>query len=148
MPRYKLEDLNVLLIDDYRTMRRIMRNLLLQILVDENNIDELDPNGHGGTDLIKDRPDAKKYDLILFDAEMDSFPALTFLKWLREREAKHPNNGTPVLFVASSVNTHERMALLLYTHNWVIYKPFNSGTLLSKLRDIFTFDPDVSGVHN
>jgi two-component system, chemotaxis family, chemotaxis protein CheY len=68
----------VLVIDDYATMVRILRNMLIQVGLEKSNID----TAASGTEGIE-KIEAKKYDLIICDFNMEGITGLDVLKALR-----------------------------------------------------------------
>src|ERR1700748_3197525 len=70
------KDLRVLIVDDYNTMLRILRNLLRQL--DLNNLDEA-TNGEEALTLLKTTP----FDLVISDWNMAPMTGLELLRTVR-----------------------------------------------------------------
>lgn len=116
-----MSNLNVLIVDDYKTMLRVVRNLLAQIGFE--NVDEaLD----GSEALQKTRE--KQYDLIISDWNMEPMTGLDFLKSLRS-EGKR----TPFIMVTAESKTENIIAAKQAGVNNYIVKPFSAETLKSKI---------------
>ena len=69
-------DINILIVDDYKTMLRVIRNMLGQLGF--KNVDEAS-DGQKALELMKQ----KKYNLILSDWNMEPMSGLDFLKAVR-----------------------------------------------------------------
>src|ERR1035437_5438243 len=68
--------MNILIVDDYKTMLRVIRNLLVQLGF--KNIDDA-TDGSMALELLK----RKKYGLVISDWNMEPMTGLDFLKTLR-----------------------------------------------------------------
>jgi len=114
---------NVLIVDDYKTMLRIIRNLLLQLgfrTVDEAN------NGVEALELMK----LKKYDLVISDWNMEPMTGLDLLKNVRSNELA---SKTPFIMVTAESKTENVVAAKEAGVNNYIVKPFSADTLKSKI---------------
>ena len=118
--------MNVLIVDDYRTMLRIIRNLLKQI--NFNNVDEaLD----GGEALTKLR--AGNFSLVISDWNMEP---MTGLQLLREVRADAKLKTLPFIMVtAESKVENIVIAKQAGVSNYIV-KPFNADTLKSKIEKV------------
>ena len=118
--------MSVLIVDDYKTMLRIIRNLLKQIGF--NNVDEaLD----GGEALTKLR--AGKFGLVISDWNMEP---MTGLQLLREVRADVRLKSTPFIMVtAESKVENILMAKQAGVSNYIV-KPFNAETLQGKIEKV------------
>ena len=117
------KDMPILIVDDYKTMLRIIRNLLKQL--DFHNVDEaLD----GGAALEKLRE--KKYDLVISDWNMEPMTGIQLLKEIRSDKAlrKMPF----IMITAESKTENVVIAKEAGVSNYIV-KPFNAATLKSKL---------------
>jgi two-component system chemotaxis response regulator CheY len=112
----------ILIVDDYNTMIRILRNLLRQLGF--SNIDEAND---GGAALAKMR--AKDYALVISDCSMAPMTGLELLQRVRADER---TKATPFIMVASDANegavAERRAGASAY-----IVKPFTAQSLKSKL---------------
>jgi two-component system, chemotaxis family, chemotaxis protein CheY len=121
----------VLVVDDYSTMVRIIRNLLKQI-----GFVDIDDAGDGASALTKMR--AKKYGLVISDWNMEPMTGYDLLKQVR---ADPSLGGTPFIMVTAESKTENVIAAKQAGVNNYIVKPFNAQTLHNKIQSVF---PDGS----
>ncbi|GGB25842.1 response regulator [Tistrella bauzanensis] len=121
-------DLNmpILIVDDYKTMLRIIRNLLKQL--EFNNVDEATD---GGMALRKLRE--KKYGLVISDWNMEPMTGLQLLKEVR-KDVKLKD--TPFIMITAESKTENVLAAKEAGVNNYIVKPFNAETLKMKLTSV------------
>ena len=112
---------NVLIVDDYKTMLRVIRNLLVQIGF--VNIDEA-IDGQSALHLINQ----KKFDLIISDWNMEPMTGYDLLKTIRGA-----NNNVPFIMVTAESKTENIIAAKAERVNNYIVKPFNADTLKGKI---------------
>jgi len=117
------KDMPVLIVDDYKTMLRIVRNLLKQLGF--NNVDEATD---GAQALEKAR--AKQYGLIISDWNMEP---MTGYELLKEVRADNQLKDTPFIMVTAESKTDNVIAAKKAGVNNYIVKPFNAATLQTKL---------------
>lgn len=118
--------MNILIVDDYKTMLRIIRNLLKQI--NFNNVEEA---MDGGEALTKLR--AGKFGLVISDWNMEP---MTGLQLVREVRADAKLKSTPFIMVtAESKVENIMMAKQAGVSNYIV-KPFNAETLQSKIEKV------------
>jgi two-component system, chemotaxis family, chemotaxis protein CheY len=117
----------VLIVDDYKTMIRIIRNLLKQLGF--ANVDEA---GDGGAAL--DMMRHKNYGLIISDWNMEP---MTGYELLREVRADDRLSRTPFIMVTAESKTDNVIAAKKAGVNNYIVKPFNAATLKAKIDAIF-----------
>ena len=115
--------MSILIVDDYKTMLRIVRNLLKQLGF--NNVDEATD---GAQALEKAR--AKTYDLIISDWNMEP---MTGYELLKEVRADSQLSNTPFIMVTAESKTDNVIAAKKAGVNNYIVKPFNAATLKTKL---------------
>jgi two-component system, chemotaxis family, chemotaxis protein CheY len=116
-------NINVLIVDDYKTMLRIIRSLLTQIGF--NNIDEA-ANGSMALAKVKE----KKYELIISDWNMEPMTGLELLQNIR---ADEKTKNTPFIMVTAESKTDNVIAAKNAGVSNYIVKPFNAETLKAKL---------------
>jgi len=116
-------DMPILIVDDYKTMLRIVRNLLKQLGF--NNVDEATD---GAMALEKSR--ARQYGLIISDWNMEPMTGYEFLKEVR---ADTQLKDTPFIMVTAESKTDNVIAAKKAGVNNYIVKPFNAATLKTKL---------------
>ena len=118
---------NVLVVDDYGTMRRIIRNLLTQIGF--SNIDEA---ADGATALGKLRE--RQFGLVISDWNMEP---MTGLQLLQEVRADNKLKPLPFIMVTAESKTENVVAAKQAGVNNYIVKPFNAETLKNKIDAVF-----------
>jgi len=120
------KDLPILIVDDYKTMLRIIRNLLKQI--DFYNIDEA-VDGGSALDKLK----KKKYGLVISDWNMQPMTGLELLRAVRENDEL---SATPFIMITAESKTENVVAAKEAGVNNYIVKPFNAETLKSKIESV------------
>lgn len=116
-----------LVVDDFSTMRRIVRNLLKEL--GYTNVDEAED---GVQALSKLRSD--KYDFVVSDWNMPNMDGLTMLKNIRADEAL---SKLPVLMVTAEAKRENIIEAAKAGASGYVVKPFTAATLDEKLAKIF-----------
>lgn len=121
------KNINILIVDDYKTMLRIIKNLLKQIGFE--NVDE-------ATDgqMALGKLGEKRYGLIISDWNMEPMSGFELLKQVRGSEA---TKAIPFIMVTAESKTDNVVAAKQAGVNNYIVKPFNAETLKSKLESVF-----------
>ena len=117
----------VLVVDDYKTMIRIIRNLLKQLGF--NDVDEA-ADGTEALEKLKQR----RYGLVISDWNMEPMTGYELLKQVRS------DNGlakTPFIMVTAESKTENVIAAKKAGVNNYIVKPFNAQTLKGKIDAVF-----------
>ena len=117
----------VLVVDDYNTMVRIIRNLLKQLGF--VNIDE----ANDGTQALQ-KMRARKYGLVISDWNMEPMTGYDLLQQVR---ADPHLAETPFIMVTAESKTDNVIAAKKAGVSNYIVKPFNAQTLKSKIEAIF-----------
>lgn len=117
----------VLVVDDYKTMIRILRNLLKQLGF--NDVDE----ASDGTEALT-KMEGRKYGLVISDWNMEPMTGYEFLKQVRGDERM---SRTPFIMVTAESKTENVIAAKKAGVNNYIVKPFNAATLKSKIDAVF-----------
>ncbi|HXG80014.1 MAG TPA: chemotaxis response regulator CheY [Methyloceanibacter sp.] len=117
----------VLVVDDYKTMIRIIRNLLKQLGF--SNVDEA-TDGSSALDMMRQ----KQYGLVISDWNMEP---MTGYELLREVRADDRLSHTPFIMVTAESKTDNVIAAKKAGVNNYIVKPFNAATLKAKIDAIF-----------
>jgi two-component system chemotaxis response regulator CheY len=120
----------VLVVDDYNTMIRIIRNLLKQI-----GFSDVDDASDGASALAKMR--AKKYGLVISDWNMEPMTGYDLLKEVRADPAL---GQIPFIMVTAESKTENVIAAKKAGVNNYIVKPFNAQTLQNKIQSVFPDD--------
>jgi two-component system chemotaxis response regulator CheY len=118
--------MNVLIVDDYKTMLRIIRNLLKQI--DFNNVEDA---SDGGEALTKLR--AGSFGLVISDWNM---VPMTGLQLLQEVRADARLKSTPFIMITAESKTENVVAAKQAGVSNYIVKPFNAETLRGKIEKV------------
>ncbi len=117
-------NMNVLIVDDYSTMLRIIKNLLKQLGF--SNIDEA-TDGSMALEKVK----AKSYGLVISDWNMEPMTGYEFLKQVRASDA--PYKTVPFIMITAESKTENVIAAKQAGVNNYIVKPFNAETLKTKI---------------
>ena len=120
-------NMNVLIVDDYKTMLRIIRNLLKQL-----GFDNVDEASDGATALQRLRE--KEFGLVISDWNMEPMTGLQLLKEVRS-DAKLAH--IPFVMVTAESKTENVIAAKEAGVTNYIVKPFNAETLKQKLTAVF-----------
>jgi two-component system chemotaxis response regulator CheY len=118
------ETTSVLIVDDYKTMLRVIRGLLNQIGF--KNVDEAS-DGQMALTMMK----AKKYDLVISDWNMEPMTGLDLLKTVRANA-----NKVPFIMVTAESKTENVIAAKGAGVNNYIVKPFSAETLKGKIASV------------
>jgi two-component system, chemotaxis family, chemotaxis protein CheY len=119
--------MSVLVVDDYKTMIRIIRNLLKQLGF--ANVDEAG-DGTAALDMMRQ----KSYGLVISDWNMEP---MTGYELLREVRADDRLSRTPFIMVTAESKTENVIAAKKAGVNNYIVKPFNAATLKAKIDAVF-----------
>ena len=113
----------ILVVDDYQTMVRIIRNLLKQL-----GFENVDDASDGNAAIAKMRD--KKYGLVISDWNMEPMTGYELLRQVRNEDAI---SETPFIMVTAESKTENVIAAKKAGVNNYIVKPFNTQTLKSKI---------------
>lgn len=127
-PGIKLEDANVLLVEDNIVNQKIVNQSLKKIvkLIDIAN------NGKEALDKFG----SSKYDLILMDIQMPIMDGITSTKKIREIESTTTHTHTPIIAITANALSGDREECLAAGMNEYISKPFQIEDLLEKMRQL------------
>ena len=117
------KNMPILIVDDYKTMLRIIRNLLNQLSF--GNVTEA---GDGNSALEEMRKSPPK--LVISDWNMEP---MTGLQLLREVRADVDLKDTPFIMITAESKTENVVAAKEAGVSNYIVKPFNAETLKTKL---------------
>ena len=118
----------VLVVDDYNTMIRIIRNLLKQL-----GFEDVDDASDGSAALSKLRE--KRYGLVISDWNMEPMTGYELLKQVRSDPSI---SATPFIMVTAESKTENVIAAKKAGVNNYIVKPFNAATLQTKIEAVFS----------
>jgi two-component system chemotaxis response regulator CheY len=117
----------ILVVDDYKTMVRIIRNLLKQL-----GYEHVDEAADGSEAIGKMRE--KRYGLVISDWNMEP---MTGYELLKEVRSDHLLSKTPFIMVTAESKTENVVAAKKAGVDNYIVKPFNAQTLKSKIDAVF-----------
>jgi two-component system chemotaxis response regulator CheY len=121
------KSMTVLVVDDYKTMVRIIQNLLKQLGF--NNVDEA-ANGEEALAKMK----VNKYGLVISDWNMEPMTGYELLQSVR---ADDNLKSVPFIMVTAESKTENVIAAKKAGVNNYIVKPFNAETLKQKMNAVF-----------
>lgn len=120
-------NMRVLIVDDFSTMRRIVRNILRQLGI--NNVVEADDGTTAWDTLNRD-----KIDFIVSDWNM---PKMTGIELLRKVRASEEFADIPFLMVTAEAQQENIIEAVQAKVSNYIVKPFTADTLKQKIDKIF-----------
>jgi len=116
-----------LVVDDFSTMRRIVRNLLKELGF--TNVDEAEDGA-----IALQKLQAGGFEFVVTDWNMPNMDGLTLLQTIRATpNLKH----LPVLMITAEAKKENIIAAAQAGASGYIVKPFTAGTLSEKLNKIF-----------
>ena len=118
--------INVLIVDDYKTMLRIIRNLLKQI--NFNNVEE----ASDGTEALQ-KLRSGQFGLVISDWNMEPMTGLQLLQEVRADARLKP---VPFIMVTAESKAENIVAAKEAGVSNYIVKPFNAETLQSKIEKV------------
>ncbi|KAF1005549.1 MAG: Chemotaxis protein CheY [Luteibacter sp.] len=121
--------MKILVVDDFSTMRRIVRNLLVELGFTNGLIQEAE-DGNAALALLR----SQSFDLVVTDWNM---PNMTGIELLRAIRADAALKALPVLMVTAENNRDQIIAAAQSGVNGYVVKPFTAVTLKEKLDKIF-----------
>jgi len=116
----------ILIVDDYKTMLRIIRNLLKQLGF--NNVDEA-TDGSAALQKLRD----KEYSLVISDWNMEPMSGMQLLTEVR---ADTKLKTLPFIMITAESKTENVIAAKQAGVSNYIVKPFNAATLKTKLQAV------------
>ncbi len=117
----------VLVVDDYNTMVRIIRNLLRQL-----GFEHIDDACDGSVALAKMHE--RKYGLVISDWNMEPMTGYDLLQQVRNDPSLY---STPFIMVTAESKTENVIAARKAGASNYIVKPFNVQTLKTKIEAVF-----------
>ncbi len=119
--------MKVLIVDDFATMRKIMRNILKQIGF--TDITEADDGKTGLQALQKE-----KFDLVLCDWNMPEMPGIDLLNAVRSDDAL---KDIPFVMVTAEAQKDNILEAVQAGVSSYVVKPFTAETIGTKLNKVF-----------
>ncbi|NHC61858.1 chemotaxis response regulator CheY [Paenalcaligenes suwonensis] len=121
------KNIKILVVDDFPTMRRIIRNLLKDLGYE--NVDEAE-DGAMGLEKLRNG----NFDFVVSDWNMPNLDGLEMLKQIR---ADANLSNMPVLMVTAEAKKENIIAAAQAGASGYVVKPFTAATLEEKLNKIF-----------
>lgn len=121
------KNIRIMIVDDYATMLRILRNLLKQL--EFGNVDD----ASDGEDALRKLKTNGPYDLIISDWNMQPMTGIEFLKNVRaDDKMKH----IPFIMITAESKAENVVAAKQAGVSNYIVKPFNAETLKMKMSSV------------
>lgn len=121
------KNMKILVVDDFSTMRRIIKNLLKDLGF--TNVQEAD-DGSTALPMLQQGD----FDFVVTDWNMPGMQGIDLLRHIRADDSlKH----TPVLMVTAEAKKEQIVAAAQAGVNGYVVKPFTAATLKEKLEKIF-----------
>ncbi|GAB3029734.1 chemotaxis response regulator CheY [Bowmanella dokdonensis] len=121
------KNMKILVVDDFSTMRRIIKNLLKDLGF--TNVSEAD-DGSTALPMLQQGD----FDFVITDWNMPGMQGIDLLRAIRSDDnLKH----TPVLMVTAEAKKEQIVAAAQAGVNGYVVKPFTAATLKEKLEKIF-----------
>lgn len=121
------KNMKVLIVDDHKSMLRIIRNLLSQLGV--TNVDE----AYDGNDALQ-KLAGKQFDMILSDWNMQPMSGMEFLQHIRKNSSYQRHAQVPFIMITAESKPENVMEARKQGVDNYIVKPFNALTLESKIK--------------
>jgi len=121
-------NMKILVVDDFSTMRRIVRNLLKELGF--SNVHEAED----GVDALKKLKTENNYEFVVSDWNMPNMTGIELLRTIRADAAlKH----LPVLMVTAEAKRENIIVAAQAGASGYVVKPFTAATLDEKLKKVF-----------
>jgi len=120
-------DASILVVDDFATMRRIIKNILKQL--GYTNVDEAD-DGVSALSRLK----TGRFDFVVTDWNMPNMSGLDLIKAIR---ADANLKGIPILMVTAEARKENIIEAVKAGVNNYVVKPFTADVLKDKISKIF-----------
>jgi two-component system chemotaxis response regulator CheY len=124
-------EMSILVVDDFSTMRRIIKNLLHDL--GYQNVSEAD-DGNTALPMLR----TGKYDFLITDWNMPGMPGLELLKQVR---ADATLSKLPVLMLTAEAKREQIIEAAQAGVNGYVIKPFTAVTLKEKIDKILASKP-------
>ncbi|WP_345418930.1 chemotaxis response regulator CheY [Halioxenophilus aromaticivorans] len=121
------KNMKILIVDDFSTMRRIIKNLLRDLGF--TNTQEAD-DGQTALPMLKNGD----FDFLVTDWNM---PGMTGIELLRQVRADERLNALPVLMVTAEAKREQIVEAAQCGVNGYVVKPFTAQALKEKIEKIF-----------
>ena len=122
------QNMRLLVVDDFSTMRRIIKNILLEI--GYHNVEEAE-DGNAALQKLRNG----KFDFVITDWNMPNMSGLELLTAIRQDPAL---SATPVLMVTAEAAKENVISAVQAGVNNYIVKPFTAAVLKERIDLILT----------
>ena len=119
--------LRILVVDDFSTMRRIVRNLLKELGF--TNVDEAEDGA-----IALQKLQSGGFEFVVTDWNMPNMDGLQLLKTIRSTPAL---SHLPVMMITAEAKKENIIAAAQAGASGYIVKPFTAATLAEKLQKVF-----------
>ena len=125
----KMADANmkILVVDDFATMRKIIRNLLKEL--GYSNVEEAEDGA-----IALEKLKAGGFDFVITDWNMPNMPGIELLKAIRQTDGI---KDLPILMVTAEAEKDKVVAAVQAKVNNYVVKPFTAAVLKEKIDAIF-----------
>jgi len=120
-------NMKILVVDDFATMRKIIKHLLKEL--GYSNVEEAE-DGAMALEKLKEGG----FNFVITDWNMPNMPGIELLKALRQTEGI---KDTPVLMVTAEAEKEKVVAAVQAKVNNYVVKPFTAAVLKEKIDTIF-----------
>jgi two-component system, chemotaxis family, chemotaxis protein CheY len=120
-------NMKILVVDDFQTMRRIIRNYLRQLGF--NNVEEAEDG-----DVALEKLKESEFDFVITDWNM---PKMTGIDLLKKIRAANNFKNIPVLIITAEAEKENVVQAAQAGVNDYIVKPFTPEVLQTKIEKIF-----------
>jgi len=121
------KNMKILIVDDFSTMRRIIRNILKQL--EFTNVEEAEDG-----DVAFEKLKEADYDLLITDWNMPNMSGLDLLKEIRANEKLE---DLKILLVSAEAEKENIIQAVQAGANEYVVKPFTADVLGQKINKIF-----------
>ena len=121
--------MKTLVVDDMQTMRRIVKNLLIEVGFDRDKIQEAE-NGQDALNKLN----AEQFDFVVTDWNMPVMQGIDLLRNIRNTPSLA---SIPVLMVTAEAKKEQIIAAAQAGVSQYVVKPFTAATLEEKISKIF-----------
>ncbi len=120
-------NMKILVVDDFATMRKIIKNLLREL--GYSNVEEAE-DGAQALDKLR----AGGFNFVITDWNMPNMPGIELLKTIRQTE---DIKDMPILMVTAEAEKDKVVAAVQAKVNNYVVKPFTAAVLKEKIDAIF-----------
>ena len=120
---------SILVVDDSRIMRNIVKNIFSQLKIPSNYLEA--SNGRQALEMLKNN----KVDLVLLDWNMPELTGIDFLKRVRAMP-EYSQDKLPIIMVTSEAARYNVVEALKNGATDYVIKPINEKIFTAKISDL------------